>query len=192
MLLTLWANIATGTRLALLRPVHRDEFTVNVEQVVVLFVVGTGLGLLVDHLAIQLYPSETLDSWTDHVTGLVLSIVSAYLIAAVQRQPSLGATALVVWWSMTPIIYLAIAVMLLPAANLDSAPELPSDSAVDGSMLNIALAFSIFAFGLGWMLLVGFRSIRCVFETPAARTLLLMMIVILVAFIPDIVLIFVG
>lgn len=180
MLETLWDNIEAGARLALLRPsVQRADFTVSVEQVVLLLVVGNTLVVAFDILLQQLYHEVALESRAYYLSVLATEVTAAFLIAVIQRSPLLGPTLFTVWMSIAPTMFLAVAVITLAISVFGR---------LGGSQFELAILYAMIVVFFPWMIIVGRNSIHCVFETSVERSVLLFVLAfVMFCYLPDVI-----
>ncbi len=181
-------NISAGARLALLREVRRDAFTVNWIQAVTLLLLGTLLGVAVGLLSSLSNPAAESFNWANTALSLVATIIAAYAVAAIQGKPAWGLSVIttVMATSILPLIALVLLALLQVAISDWAVPATEEVSAESfaGTMLFLGLGLLWVGFGFGWILFAASRALSCVFETSSGRTVLLLVVYIAIAIAP--------
>jgi len=156
-------NIEAGTRLALFRPVSRNDFTIDVGQVLLLFGLFLGWGLGFDYVTTE--PLRKFSSWgfANYCVINVFFILSVFAIARIQRDFS----------TATPLLVLQLAagiIMVLAGNGLHLAIK---EEVVTAS---VPTWYGIIAVFFVWGALVCLRAVRLVYGATLRRSVLLTLV----------------
>lgn len=153
------ANLMAGLRLAVFQRVRPKQFNVSLDQAVGLVLVGVALDLVTDLVPQGLGADFNVYALPSAAFNLVLAITAGYIIAKIQKKPSVVLALFVVILSATPVFN----VLVLVWGYVDRATAgMPWAT---GKMLIYASYYLI----LAWYLAVVFRAINLLVSAHPLR-----------------------
>ncbi len=156
-------NVWAGTRLALMLPLRREAFRVNLDQAVLLLLIGfaaTGLAEFAFTEPVRAFNSSGLGYMA---AGYLAFLLGLYLVARIQKAHSSMVDLVVVVSSATPVTAFGLEFVLWLGGSADA----PTSSAV------MAFAWLVV---FAWLTAIIVRALRLVYEIRVPRAIFLVMV----------------
>ena len=150
-------NLRTGWRIGVMRPFDPASLRVDVNQVLLLFLISLTLGVLLDYVNVE--PVREYNSWglVSQLAGYIAVVFGVYMAVTIQKRLEMFALLLVALLAAEPVGYLIQELYLVLLRNTES-------------QRYVWLAWLLFIVTLGWALIVPYWVQRRMFDTSRRRT----------------------
>ena len=152
-------NLLSGLRLAFFQRVKPKQFSISLDQAMGLVLAAAALGVITDLVPLGLGADFNVYALPSTAFDLALAITAAYIIAKIQKKPSIVLALFVIILSAAPVF--SVLVMVWSFVTQAAASMLW----VTGRKLIFASYYLI----LAWYLAVVFRAIRLLVSTHLLR-----------------------
>ena len=103
-------NLLSGLRLAFFRPVKLKQFSISLDQAMGLVLAAAALGVITDLVPLGLGADFNVYALPSTAFDLALAITAAYIIAKIQKKPSIVLALFVIILSAAPVFSVLVMV----------------------------------------------------------------------------------